>query len=446
MLKTNLIFLLIFLPVLAFAQNNEPTLKLDVPLFDLPYQIDAMNTVGHGFFSSYANPSMAQSLAITVDMYSGFHYGMKRFYDTSTMNNIWKNIIYYGGTALGDGLLMVLPFGGMAWMHEEHHRAILSRFEKNSFNTTYFFGNYVNQVSDESLERFKAESPVDFVRLHAAGAESELLLLSQLQRNNFFYRQDFFNEFSYLLICFSVWNYLWTVTAPFTDNPRLINETNIMERDFTGHDWTSWVYDLFLPDDPYSERGVHASGIGIDRYRKTSDLSPEMMNYAKKQVWWSLANIVSPVMLGFRSLPLGHTDIRWNFSSRHFLTSFGTDLSFNVFLNIDKYNFAVVYHSYQNYENYFPAIEIEMIDFPISIKYFCIYFSPRIILGIQPKDQSFFTSETEFFGLIGSRFDFQITGNWLPYIEVVAKTDGWVAGNEFLEKNISFRLGISARF
>jgi len=30
-----------------------PALKLDFPLFDLPYQIEAMNTVGHGFFSSY---------------------------------------------------------------------------------------------------------------------------------------------------------------------------------------------------------------------------------------------------------------------------------------------------------------------------------------------------------------------------------------------------------
>jgi len=446
MLKKRFILLLLFLPFSAFAQNNESILKLDLPLFDLPYQIDAMNTVGHGFFSSYANPSMAQSLAITVDMYSGFHYGMKRFYDTSTMNNIWKNIIYYGGTALGDGLLMFLPFGGTAWMHEEQHRAILSRFGTNSFNSVYIFGNYVNNVNDESLERFKAESPADFIRLHAAGAEGELLLLNQLQRNNFFYRQNLFNEFAYWAIGFSVWNYLFTVTAPFTDSPRMINETDIMERDFTGHDWTSWVYDLFLPDEPYNERGTHASGIGIDRYRKTSDLSPEMMNYVKKQVWWSLVNIVSPMMLGFRSLPLGHTDIRWNFTFKHFLTSFGTDLPLNVFLNIDKYNFAVVYHSYQNYKNYFPAIEIEMIDFPISIKNFYIYFSPRIILGIQPKDQSFFTSEIEFFGLIGSRFDFQITRNWLPYLEVIAKTDGWVAGNEFLKKNISFKLGISTRF
>ena len=109
MFKKRVILLLLFLPFSAFAQNNESVLKLDLPLFDLPYQIDAMNTVGHGFFSSYANPSMAQSSAITVDMFSGFHFGMKKFYDTSTMNNIWKNIIYYGGTALGDSLIMFFP-------------------------------------------------------------------------------------------------------------------------------------------------------------------------------------------------------------------------------------------------------------------------------------------------------------------------------------------------
>jgi hypothetical protein len=128
------------LPFFTFAQDNEPILKIDLPFFDLPYQIDAMNTVGHGFFSAYANPSMAQSLAITVDAFSAFHFGMKKIYDTSTMNNIWKNIIYYGGTALGDGLLMFFPFGGYSWMHEEFHRAVMSRYEVNSFNAAYTFG------------------------------------------------------------------------------------------------------------------------------------------------------------------------------------------------------------------------------------------------------------------------------------------------------------------
>jgi hypothetical protein len=75
-----------------------------------------------------------------------------------------------------------------------------------------------------------------------------------------------------------------------------------------------------------------------------------------------------------------------------------------------------------------------------------MYISPRIMAGVQPKQQGFRTSEEEFFGMIGSRIDFQITRHWLPYIEVMAKTNGWIGGNEFLRSNISTRLGISARF
>jgi len=259
MLKINLIFLLIFLPFFAFAQNNEPALKLDLPIFDLPYQIDAMNTVGHGFFSSYANPSMEQSLSITVNIYSSFNFGMKKFYDTSTMNSIWKNIIYYGGTALGDGFLMLFPFGGYAWMHEEFHRAVMSRHGVNSFNAAYTLEGIVNHITDEDLERFKAESPTDFIRMQATGIEAGHLFTDRLQRNNFFYNQNYFSELSYWISAVYIHDYIAGKNRMEGRNP------NIEERDFTGRDPIAWVYDLFRPNEAYSDRGVHPTGIGINR-------------------------------------------------------------------------------------------------------------------------------------------------------------------------------------
>jgi hypothetical protein len=152
------------------------------------------------------------------------------------------------------------------------------------------------------------------------------------------------------------------------------------------------------------------------------------------------------MMFFFKSLPFGDTGIKWNFAFRHFLTSFGTDLSLEMYINIEKFNFVAAYHNYQNYKHIFPAIEIEMIDYPVKIGNIDMYVSPRMMVGMQPKNQNFFTSKVEFFGLIGSRIDFQITQNWFPYIEVTAKTKGWIAGNEFLGGNISARLGVSARF
>ena len=358
MLKINLMFLLIFLPFFAFAQNNEPALKLDLPIFDLPYQIDAMNTVGHGFLSSYANPSMEQSLSITVDIYSSFHFGMKKFYDISATNNIWKNIIYYGGIALGDGLLMLFPFGGYAWMHEEFHRAVMSRYGVNSFNAAYTLEGIVNHITDEDLERFKAESPTDFIRMQATGIEAGHLFTDRLQRNNFFYNQNYFSELTYWISAVYIHDYIAGKNRMEGRNP------NIEERDFTGRDPIAWVYDLFRPNEAYSERGVHPTGIGINRYRNLDDLKDQEKNYLENVGYWQFINYVSPMMFMFRSLPLPNSDIRWNFAFRHILTSFGTDLSFNFFLKIDKFNFVVINHSYQNYEHYFTALEVEMIDFP----------------------------------------------------------------------------------
>jgi hypothetical protein len=450
--RTILLGFVVFNVVCIFAQNA--TLKLDLPLFDLPYQIDAMNTVGYGFFSSYANPSMAQSMAVTTDVFSAFHYGMKSFYDSANMNADLKNVIYYGGIAVGDFLLTYIP-GGDGWLHEEFHRAVMSRYRVNSFNGMNLVPIgaelvSVNNISDEDLIRFKAESPADFIRMQEAGIEAQYLLASRLQRNSFFYNQNYFNEWLYWTTIANSHLYVITSASSRDVNPHVKQmnkvETDIASRDFTGFDMTAWVYDLFRPDEPYEARGDHPSGMGINRYRTTDDLTEDELNYLTKQGKWQAFNYISPMMFGFKSLPFGNTDIKWNFAFRHFLASFGTDLTLEIFVNIEKYNFAAAYHNYLNYEHVFPAIEVEMIDYPIKMKNINMYVSPKIMIGAQPKRQEFFTSEAEFFGLIGSRIDFQITKNWLPYIEVTAKTNGWIAGDAFLQKNVSAKLGVSARF
>ncbi|MDR3343812.1 MAG: hypothetical protein LBT14_13735 [Treponema sp.] len=104
------------------------------------------------------------------------------------------------------------------------------------------------------------------------------------------------------------------------------------------------------------------------------------------------------------------------------------------------------YHSYLNYEHYFPGIEAELIDYPLQIGGFTTYLSPRVLLGMQPKNQEFMTTSPEFFGLVGLRADFAVSKHFLPYFELSVKTAGWVAGNEFLDSNVSFKAGLSMRF
>jgi hypothetical protein len=270
-----------------------------------------------------------------------------------------------------------------------------------------------------------------------------------LQRSNFFHNQKLLHEGLYAAATINSLAYVF-LSSNSKKTDEMLDEMNAKEsgissRDFTGIDMISWTYDLFHPDEPYSARGMHPSGIGIDRYRKTSHLEKHELRYLEQQRYWHCLNLLSPMLIGFRSISLKN-GYSGNFSVRHLLTSFGTDLSLNVFLKKSKYNFVFAYHNYMNYKHLFPAIEAEMIDYPLFYKKLNVFLSPRIMAGVQPNNQDFITSKVNFLGLMGCRADFRICKTYFSYLEVVAKTKGWVAGNVYLEDNVSIKVGFSARF
>ena len=441
----------------AFAQSTDTVyqskLKLDLQLFDFPYQITAAETVGKGFFSAYANPSMSQSLNFTASIYSGIHYGLHAAFDGKLSKRKLEKILQMTTIMGVDFLLLYTPCGD-GWLHEEYHRAVLTQFGVNSFNqmNTFPIGKSivsVNRLKDEDLERFKSVSSADFVRMSAAGIEGQYLLIDLLQRNNFFHKQELFHEFQYLFSTLNSIAYVIMSSNPQSADKEIdemnAKETTISSRDFTGFDMTSWAYDLFHPDEPYAARGIHPTGLGIDRYRKTSHLENYELKYLKQQGYWHCFNILSPMLFGFRSITLKN-GYSGNVAFRHLLTSFGTDLSLNIFLKKVKYNFVFTYHNYQNYRHIFPAIELEMIDFPLFYKKLNVFLSSRIEAGIQPHNQEFMTKKADFLGLVGCKADFRIYKNFFSYLEVVAKTKGWIAGNVYLNDNISVKMGFSARF
>jgi len=256
LLPAILVTIWLLIPLCIHSQPPKDTLKLkiDLPLFDFPYQKKAMDAVGSGFFGSYANPSMSQSLAVSTGVYSSFHFGMKHFYENSNIRNrLVRRLIYDWGTLAGDLLLLYLP-GGEAWLHEEYHRAVMSRHGANSFNGVNRFpvGSSiiaVSKVKDEDLMRIKEKSPSDMVRLHASGIEGQYLLINNLQRNNFFYDLQLNNQALYLISTFNSHLYIFMSTSPkFADkNMTKMNEkeTTIASRDFTGFDFTAWAYERF---------------------------------------------------------------------------------------------------------------------------------------------------------------------------------------------------------
>jgi hypothetical protein len=244
--------------------------------------------------------------------------------------------------------------------------------------------------------------------------------------------------------------YIYGSSSPSTADTEIANlnklETSIDSRDFTGFDFTSWVYDLFRPDEPYEARGPHPSGTGINRYRTTQDLTDEELKYLKGQFYLHFLNYLSPMLYSIDSIPSGNNGIIGNFAMRHLLTSFGSVISAQVFLKYDLYNIAFAYHSYLNHKNYFPAIEAELVDYPFFLGNLGMLLSPRVIIGMQPADQKFKTEKPEFLGLFELRIDFMVNRYFLPYIDFIAKTNGWVAGNVYLDNNASIKVGISLRF
>jgi hypothetical protein len=433
-------------------------LKLDFPLFDFPYQIDTMDTSGHGFFGSYTSPSMNQSLALTVDIYSSMHFGMRKLYDNLGLAPMWKNAIYYGGTAAGLlAFAYLLPFG-YPWTDREFTRSILSRFDIKSVNGDYDIFNPmpVIGVTDAQLERFKAENPYDMIRAEEAGSEGYVLFSDLMLRRVFFHDLHNLSNWTAFIAAFygGVVSNFGGVAADYyganfvDDNIKswYKNDGGEESRPLYVDSGINWVYDLFRPGEPYAARGAHPLG-GIARYITWEQLNDDERQYLIQQGWLSYLNIVSPLYYGFNSFPLGKTGIEWNVALRHYLTSFGSDVPAQLFLKKAPFNMLFTYHNYQNYHNYFPAVEAELMDFPVQFTpKFGLLLSPRLLLGIQPRDQSFMTGDPEFLGLLGCRVDFAVSKHFFPYFDLTLKTDGWVAGNEYLDSNVSVKAGLSMRF
>ena len=417
--RKHLVFLAAYLLIhsFLFAENDNPALKLDLPLIDLPYQVAAMNTVDYGFFSSYANPSMAQSLAVTQNIYSSFHYGMKYFYDNSGLGKWSKRFIFYGGISLGHFLFTWMP-GASTWLHEEYHRAVLTRFGANSFNPTNRFpiGAVVMavEVGIDDMIRIQEESASDYVRLYEAGIEGQYVLVDRMQRDNFFHDQQLPHEIGYLFNTVNSHMYV-----------------QLKQGDFL-----FWVSGLFRPDVSHEENDEFTA----------DDLTDDELKYLSLHGYLQILNYLSPMMFGIRTLPLGNTGYEMNFAMRHYLTSFGADIAATVFLKMSPFNMVFALHNYVNHNNYFPAIEAELVDYQIYLGKLGLYLSPRILIGMQPKNQEFKTDSPEFLGLFGLRVDFMVSKHFLPYLDFSAKTDGWVAGNAYLNANASIKLGVSMRF
>jgi len=420
----------------ALAVDSTTHLNLDLPVLDSPF-----NFANRGSF-----PSMQQSLVITKGFYRFSHLGISKFIDPYS-ESWWTRLFGRLSILTYDVLTDALP-PASAWLHEEWHRAVMSEHDIDSYNGVYDFNGGgsipVRKVKDEDLENLKKDHPEDFVRLSAAGFESQYELSFAFEKDIFFhdthtwdYAQIFLNyadASSYMGLCAS--NAADKATEDSEDN----EGTDISKRDFTGLDCTAWAYDLDRPDEPYSDRGIHPSGVGIRRYIRFSDLDQSEQTYLKKQNDLLYLNYLDPFLLGFNGFHWGSW--LWNSTVRHHLTSFGTSTDLNIFLRKSDFKLLTILHAYSGKARIFPGFEIQLIDRPFLFFERSFFLTPRFMIWQQPEDQLFASHEGVWGALLSLRASYLTDKKLSPFVELEAKTQGWVAGIVYTSRSFATRIGV----
>ncbi|PRX24080.1 hypothetical protein BX659_12543 [Orenia metallireducens] len=457
-MKKRIIFLfsiviLVSLSTIVMAEDSkektadEQKVQLELPLVDAPFNYQ------DGFYL----PSMNQSLKITKDYFKLGLMLLDKTMDKLNLKGNSSDQVFWRGMSY---ILFAvessrLP-GADGWLHEEYHRAVLKNKGIDSYNGIYDLkgGEFtsVSEIDDQELAQMKAESNPDFVRLAAAGYEAQTELVLSLEKEKFFYNPRYSNGYrlTYWMDLFNNYDYLNACTDESTDEDveEMIEEegADMSKKDFTGLDFTAWVHDLFNPDVDYNQdRGYRQNGGGIDRYIRVSELSSEEMDYLNKQRRLAMLNALDPMLFGIDEFRLNE-NLAFNVNVRHYLTSFGSSVNLNFYLKKDDLKLFMSLLNQSNYKNYFPGIDLQLIDYPITFKDKKIKLTPRLMLWSQPKDQKFKTSQGEFGALLSVKLSTVINDKWGWNLKVAGKTDGWVASNVYLDQNISLQTGLTYSF
>ena len=424
----------------AQAQQSSPTKRTlnanaDVVLFDAPYNSSGLPRY----------PSMSQSLSITKTFYEVSHGTLEQRIDP--YEDGWQGFFNRLAFVGFDVLTMSLP-PASAWMHEEWHRAVMGNRNIDSHNGVYNLKGGstipVDRVTDEDLIRLKEESNADFVRLSTAGMESEHQLALAVEKDHFFRGTRTFDYPA--LALFKMSPALYVGACSGSESNRITDESNdedgadIPKRDFTGLDCNAWMYDLQRPDEPYSARGTHPSGVGINRYRKFSDLSKGEKDFLRLQSQLTWLNLVDPFIFGYESF--GSSP--WNANLGHDLTPFGYTVDVNLFRTwpMGAKSLATL-HVFRNGVRSFPGFDFERQVSPAAAQMMdSRLLSYRFGIWQQPKGLRFDTAEGTLGGLIGAKFRLLTVREVDLYTELLHKTQGWVPGVVKLDHGTNVQVGV----
>lgn len=414
-------------------------LTWDVPLVDAPY-----SQLGGG----YTWPSMEQSLQTSLAFYSATHR-LLLLYDLDDPR-LSRRIATRAVLFAADFALPLLP-GGSTWLHEEWHRAVLTSHGVTSHNGVYDLqpGLFVSvdHVDDADLEALKASSPADQVRLSTAGIEALGVLSAELQDRHFHDQPDSYPVPVYWLAVLTNGIYYGLCASP-ANTAALDAEVqgegpDPSSRDFTGLDCTGFTYDLFRPDEPYAERGAHPSGTGLDRYRTWDDLDPAEQRWLTRQSRLTWLNLVNPALVEQASLDvtLAGSPLRLGAHLQHLPSPFGYRIGARVLVDGPRLDLTAGVYAAVSAALVRPAASLILHALPWGPTRWTVAGD----LWLQPAQLRHDAVQALPGGRARVRVALDVDPRWQPYVELEAKTAGWVPGRVSLAPALMGRGGVTLR-
>ncbi len=423
------------------------------PLVHLPLDVpfgSARENFGDTFW-----PSMHQSLQLTKTATYGLHAGVVEALSLLWDSSGWPAwaVAFENNVALvllHGYLLSYLPLS-TTWLHEEWHRAVMSRRGIDSYDGVYDFdigasGVPVRAVRDEDLAALKSRYPAEMVRLSSAGIEADVAFSHQLDRDRFFEGTRAVTVGLQWLQTFNAVAYMYVgaydsvdTTAEFAEE-----EARLADRDFTGLDPNGWVYDLHRPAEPYEARGIHPSGVGIDRYRTADDLTEAELRYLRRAAAWSLLNFVNPNLIGLYDFEIdagGREPWRFNITLRNSMAPFGLWTSANLFLDTGRRQWLLQLQAYESDSLVLPGLSLELVREPLPVA-FHARASLRVEGWLQPQDLLFAASASEPGAAASVLLSWPTFAGIEAYALLTGKTRGWLVGEVYLGSSIDAHVGL----
>ena len=140
---------------------------------------------------------------------------------------------------------------------------------------------------------------------------------------------------------------------------------------------------------------------------------------------------------------LFNAPISFNANIKHYLTPFGYSINTHFYFRQDQRMLFVTLNHYNNKNHFFPGLSLAILSVPNKFGKFQTKNSIEISVWNQPKKFSFTSASGEWGGRASVHSEQVWSERMSTFIEMNYKTEGWVAGELYLDENLNFIAGVS---